>query len=707
MTEAPKHVRANPKLSTWMRVDADGTIHVQVGKVELGQGILTALTQIAADELDADTARVLVHGATTAGGPDEGPTAGSMSVADSGEAVRAACAHTRSLFVAAAARRFGVDPADVDVRAGTFGPRGRDGSAGYGDLAADVDLDVDIDATVLTKKPDESAVTGSSLARVDLPGKVRGRARFIQDIVRPGQLWGQVVRPPSPAASLMAASPRSVEAMRGVVAVVCDGSFLGVVADDEHRADLAAEALRATTTWQEHESLPDEDDLTTYLRDGPVTTFDADVCDGSDDVPPTTRQLASTYTRPFLAHASMSPSCGMAQWSDAGTDVHVWSHSQNVFGLRRAIAAALGLDAAAVSVEHAEGAGAYGHNGADDAAFDAVLLARAVPGRPVHVRWRRPDELSWAPFGSPMTVDVRVGLSTEGRLVCWEADVWSQGHTSRPGFAGSAGLLAYAHLAAGSPLPDPIDPPAERGAGSTRNAVPGYTVPVRRIRGHRRREVALRTSSLRTLGAFGNVFAIESMMDEAAECAGADPLDFRLVHLDDDRGRAVLQAVADHVGWADRPRGGDVGLGIGYARYKARGAYCAVIAEVEAVTDVRVRRLTLAVDVGRVVNPDGVRNQIEGGAVQSTSWTLKERVRFDRTRITSTDWETYPILRFSETPEVEVLLLDRPELPSVGSGEASQGPTAGAIANAVAAAIGVRVRDLPITADRIVEAIRT
>ena len=703
--DVPKDVAANPRLSTWVRVDDDGTVHVQVGKVELGQGILTALTQLAADELGAPAERILVHGATTAGGPDEGPTAGSMSVADSGAAVRAACAHARALFVAAAARRLGVGTADIDLRDGGFGPRDGDGWASYGELAADVDLDVDVDVSVPVRKPGESPLTGTSLPRVDLPDKIRGRARFIQDLVLPDQLWGQVVRPPSPAATLTDVSTEAVEAMPGVCAVVRDGSFLGVVAADERQADLAAEALRSASAWQEHESLPDQADLATYLRDGPVTTFDAEVSGDTTDAPPQVRQLSATYTRPFLAHASMSPSCGMAQWSPDSTGVHVWSHTQNVFGLRGAIASALGLAPDMVSVEHAEGAGAYGHNGADDAAFDAVLLARVVPGRPVHVRWRRADELSWSPFGSAMAVDIGVGLSADGRMVRWDADIWSQGHTSRPGFAGSPGLLAYAHLTDGQRLPDPVDPPAERGAGSTRNAVPGYTVPVRRIRGHRRQDVALRTSSLRTLGAYGNVFAIESMMDEAAGYAGVDPLDFRLGHLDDDRGRAALQAVADHVGWRDRPRDGDVALGLGYARYKVKGAYCAVVAEVEAVSDVRVRRLTLAVDVGRVVNPDGVRNQIEGGAVQSTSWTLKEQVTFDRTRITSVDWETYPILRFSETPQVEVLLLDRPELPSVGAGEASQGPTAAAIGNALAAAVGVRVRDLPLTPEKVVAAL--
>ena len=701
----PKDVAANPRLSTWLRVAADGTVHVQVGKVELGQGILTALTQLAADELGVPADRVVVHGATTDGGPDEGPTAGSMSVADSGTAVRAACAHARSLFASAAAQRFGVEPPDLDLHDGTFGPRDGDGAASYGELSKDVDLDVDIDVSAPVRKAGESPLTGTSLPRVDLPDKIRGRGRFIQDLVLPGQLWGQVVRPPSPAATLLDVSAEAVEAMAGVVAVVRDGSFLGVVATDERLADQAAEALRSASSWEEHETLPDQADLAAYLREGPVTTFDAEVSGDAGDAPAQVRKLAATYTRPFLAHASMSPSCGMAQWSADTTSVHVWSHTQNVFGLRGAVASALGLAPDSVQVEHAEGAGAYGHNGADDAAFDAVLLARAVPGRPVHVRWRRADEMSWSPFGSPMAVDVGVCLSAEGRLVCWEADVWSQGHTSRPGFAGSPGLLAHAHLAGAAPLPDPVDPPAERGAGSTRNAVPGYTVPVRRIRGHRRQDVALRTSSLRTLGAYGNIFAIESMIDEAADCAGVDPLDFRLGHLDDDRGRAVLQAVADHVGWRDRPRGGDVALGLGYARYKAKGAYCAVVAEVEAVSDIRVRRLTLAVDVGRVVNPDGVRNQIEGGAVQSTSWTLKEQVTFDRTRITSIDWETYPILRFSETPQVEVLLLDRPELPSVGAGEASQGPTAAAIGNALAAAVGVRVRDLPLTPEKVVTAL--
>ena len=700
MTSPPKDLVANPRLSSWLAVEPEGTVALRVGKVELGQGILTALVQLAADELDVPPGSIRMLPAHTGVGPDEGPTAGSMSVADAGAAVRQVCAQVRALFLEAASAVLEVDVADLTVADGRISTVDGARSLGYGDLVARVDLDRDAGPMVPTKPHDELRLTGSSLPRVDLPDKVSGAPRFLSDLVLPGQLWGRVVRPPSVAATLLALDEAAVRSSPGVVAVVRDGSFLGVVATTERSADVAADRLRAVAEWAEQPSLPDEDDLDGYLRTGPHSDVPVDETGPDVDV---AVSLSASYSRPFLAHASIAPSCGAARWDDGA--LHVWSSSQSVFGLRKAICLALELAPSDVVVEHVESAGSYGHNGSDDAAFDAVLLARAVPGRPVHVRWSRADELTWSPFGSPMVVDVTAGLDAAGRLVSWESDVWSQGHTSRPGFANSPGLLAAAHLAQPQPIPAPVDPPPERGAGGTRNAIPGYTVPRRRIIGHRLQAVAVRSSSLRTLGAFTNVFTIESTIDDLASTAGADPLDFRLAHLSDARGRAVLEAAAERAGWRSRDRGGASGFGLGYARYKEKGAWCAVVAEVEADTGLRVRRLTIAVDVGRVVNPDGVRNQIEGGAVQSTSWTLKERVRFDRTRITSTDWETYPILRFSETPEVDVVLLDRPDQPSLGSGEASQGPTAAAIGNAVADAVGVRVRDLPITAERVISAI--
>jgi CO/xanthine dehydrogenase Mo-binding subunit len=482
--------------------------------------------------------------------------------------------------------------------------------------------------------------------------------------------------------------------------VVRDGSFLGVVAPSEAEADAAVARVRRTASWTDGDELPDEHDLPAFLRGAPVETTTV-VDDGGLRGDDTT--LTARYGRPFLAHASIAPACGVARWELDGS-LAVWSSSQGVHRLRDAIAQALDLQPHAIVVEHVENAGCYGHNPADDAAFDAVLLARAVPGRPVQVRWSRQDELTWAPFGSAMEVEVSAQLDEAGRITAWTSDVWSQGHTARPGYAGAPGLLAGGHLENAIAAPPAVDPPQAAGGGSTRNAVPLYDVGSRRIRGHRVLDNRIRSSALRALGAFTNVFAIESFMDELAAAAGRDPLEHRLAHLADERARAVLTTAASAAGWGSALADG-IGHGLGIARYKDRGAYCAVVAEVEAETDIRVRRLTIAVDVGRVINPDGVRNQIEGGAIQATSWTLKERVRFDRTRITSEDWESYPILRFSEVPEVEVHVLDRPDLPSVGAGEAAQGPTAGAIANAVAAAVGVRVRHLPLTTEAVSAAI--
>lgn len=701
----PKGLVASPRLSRWVSVAADGTVTVRVGKVELGQGIVTALAQLAADELDVDLAQVRMLAASTAEGPDEGLTAGSMSVAESGAAVRQVCAEVRALFVAEAVRSLALDPDTVTVGGGVISGTGGTRSTTYGALATRIDLDRDVDGSVSTKAVGELRLVGTSVPRLDLPDKIAGRPRFIHDLTLPGQLYGRVVRPPSPAATLTDIDDAAVRALPGVVSVVRDGSFLGVVAEDEEIARQAATALGAAARWHEEETLPDEDDLPRFLRSGPVDSFVVAESGSTGPAEQIVRRLRASYSRPFLAHASMAPSCGVARWD--GSAVSVWSHSQGIYGLRRAIAMALGVDDDRVTVRHVEGAGCYGHNGADDAAFDAVLLARSVPGRPVQVLWTRRDELTWAPLGSAMAVDVEAGIDPGGKVATWSYDVWSQGHAGRPGHAGGPGLLAAAHLERPHPLPPPADPPPQAGGGTARNAQPIYTFPWRRIHGHRALRAPLRSSALRALGAFMNVFAIESFMDELAVAAGADPMTYRLAHLADPRARAVVTAAADLGRWHRRGAEDSVGHGIGFARYKDRGAYCAVVAEVEAVHDVRVRRLAVVADVGRIVNPDGVRNQLEGGAVQATSWTLKERVRFDRVRVTSADWESYPILRFSEVPQVDVNLVSRPDEPSVGAGEAAQGPTAAAIANAVADALSVRVRDLPITAERVLTAIES
>ena len=692
----PKDLAANPILSRWIRVRTDGRIDVRVGKVELGQGILTALAQLAADELGVDLAAIRMLPADTAGGPDEGVTAGSLSVSTSGPALRAATAHVRTLYAAAAARAWDLDPAKVAVAAGRFtDPDGR--SLTYGELAGAVDLDVPAEAGLpLTT---DGPYTGTDAPRLDLPDKIAGRPRYVQDLRLPGQWFARVIRPPSPGATLT-----SVSAPDGVT-LVRDGSFLAVAGPDE--AAVVRAAGRVAAEWSEVDTLPDEDELGAFLRAGPHETMA--IADDSADAgsgtagPVDGQRVRATYSRPFLAHASMAPSCAVAVWRPDG-GVRVWSHSQGIGNLGRAIATALGLDPATVHVRHAESAGCYGHNGADDAAFDAVLVARALPGTPVQVLWSRPDELAWAPFSSAMTADVEAVVDAAGRLGSWTYDLFSQGHNGRPGYAGVPGLLAATTLAEPAAYPAPGDPPPANGGGSTRNALPGYDLPNRRVTGHRLTETPLRTSAMRSLGAHFNVFAIESFLDEAAAAAGADPLEFRLAHLSDPRGRRVLELAATAAGWGRAVPDG-TGLGLGYARYKGTGAWCAVVAEVEADTEIRVRRLWTAVDVGRVVNPDGVRNQIEGGAVQATSWTVLERVRFDRRRITSTTWESYPILPFSRVPEVSVEIAPGDGNPSVGAGEAAQGPAAGAIANALTAAVGVRVRDLPLTTEALVHAI--
>jgi CO/xanthine dehydrogenase Mo-binding subunit len=367
------------------------------------------------------------------------------------------------------------------------------------------------------------------------------------------------------------------------------------------------------------------------------------------------------------------------------------------------------MDKSDVVVRHVEGAGCYGHNPADDAAFDAALLARRTEGRPVRVLWDRAAELGSGPLASAMTADVSAGIGADGSVSNWTYDVWSNGYTSRPGYAGNPGLLANGYRHGGRPLPASVDPGPGAGLGSGRNAVPAYTFGSACVATHRVLSMPIRTSAIRSLGAHFNVFAIESFMDELAAAADADPLAFRLALLDDERARAVLSAAAEGAGWGQRRETAaahaDTGLGLGYARYKNAGAYCAAVAEVEASESVRVRRIVVAVDVGHVVNLDGVRNQIEGGAVQAVSWTLKEQVRFGRDGITSLNWETYPILRFSETPQVDVVVINRPGLPVAGAGECVAGPVAGAIANGLFAAIGVRVRTLPLTAENVVQAI--
>jgi CO/xanthine dehydrogenase Mo-binding subunit len=696
----PPSLARNPRLGRWLRIRRDGIVEVHSGKVEIGQGIITALAQIVAEELGVDPSQVRMVPACTANSPDEGVTSGSLSIQHSGEALRQACREARAIYLAAAARTLGVDAGTVRVSGGQF--HAGDRSTSYAALADDGLLDRDATGTAMPGAAGAHPRIGSPAMRLDLPGKVMGRPSFVQDLLPAGMLHGRVLRPPSPGAKLQSLDEAKARALPDVVAVVRDGSFIGVVAGREETALAALERLRAGARWHEDATLPDESGLAEWLRAQPHETTPVASRAPARAAPSPARTLQATFTRPFIAHASLAPSCALARWD--GERVHVWSHTQGIFNLRADLALALSLPPEAIVVEHREGAGCYGHNGADDVALDAALLARAVPGRPVRVSWSRGDELAWAPFGPAMAVDVAADLDAAGEVLAWRAAVWSNGHSLRPGRSATPTLLAAAHRADPAPAMVAINMPLATGGGSDRNATPPYDFPAVEVTNHRVLSMPIRTSALRSLGAFANVFAIESMVDDIARARGEDVVAWRLRHMPDARARAVIEAVAGRPPWAGwQPREG-FGRGFGYARYKGNGAYCAVAVEVELTHIVRVKRLAIAGDVGLAVNPDGVANQLEGGAIQAVSWALKEAVRFDRTRVTSDAWESYPILRFSEVPVVETMVLQQPHAASLGAGEAAMGPTVAAIANAIFDAAGVRVRDLPLTAERIAAA---
>ena len=706
----------NPRLNQWLRFHGDGMVDVMPGKVEIGQGIVTALAQIAAEELDITLDQVRMIAAATSTSPDEAVTSGSLSIQESGAALRQAAAHARALFLDAAATQLKVPRDELCIERGRIYSNRRGGNEGgnavthYSELATMVDLNVDASPAFAPKPFAQHRVVGSAAPRRDLPEKIFGTPRLIHDLVQPGMVHGRVVRPSAPGAQLLSVDLDKVRALPGVIAVVRDGSFLGLVAESELEAARAAAQLEQSATWRTTRELPDASQLPAWLRAQPVETKVVDqrgAAPASAASVAPSRTLKASYSRGFIAHASIGPSCALACWSDtaAGT-LEVWTHSQGIFNLRTDLALAFARDAASITVHHVEGAGCYGHNGADDVAYDAALLARSAPGRTVRLQWTRAQELGWAPFSPAMCVDLEAALDQDGNIVHWKHDVTSNGHGTRPGRAKTPALLAATHLEKPFEPLIAVNAALASGGGSERNAVPLYNFPAWTITNHRLLTMPVRTSALRSLGAHCNVFALESFIDEIAHARGEDTVAFRLRHLTDPRAIAVIERVAQMAGWGTTAAKSQEGLGrgIAFAKYKNTSSYCAVIADVEVAREVRVKKFWIAVDVGLVINPDGVLNQVEGGAIQAASMTLKEAVAFDNTRITSDAWERYPILKFSEVPDVEVSLISRPDQPSVGAGEAAHGPVAAAIGNAVFNAIGVRVRDMPMTPERIVSA---
>lgn len=714
----PGSLAKNADLDAWLRVEADGTVTIFSGKAELGQGIKTAITQIAAEELYLPMTRVHVVTADTMRTPNEGYTAGSQSIQDSGGAVREAAAEAREALIALAAEKLNIAADKLETIGGAVRVTGTSQAISYGDLLGGKKLDRKASGDAKTKDPARYEIVGTPVARLDLPNKVFGQPAYVQDVRLPGMVHGRVVHPPSYGANLATVDDTGAAKLPGVLKVVRNGSFLGVIAEREEQAIRAADALRASARWQEIAELPDMNAMPDWLRAN--ATLLSLVVNGTpkpDAVIPDfidkkgTDRVEAAYTKPYTMHGSIGPSAAVAEMKDGA--MTVWTHSQGVYPLRDSIALMLKLDKKKVRCIHAEGSGCYGHNAADDAGGDAAMLAAALPGRPVRVQWMRGDEHGWEPYGPAMVMSLSAGLK-DGRIAYWNHDLWSTSHGTRP-----RGKPPGNQLVAAWDMAEPQNlPPAEINNGNNygehRNADPIYDVGDKRVVRHFTQAMPIRVSSLRSLGAFANVFAIESFMDELAARAKVDPVAFRLDHLKDPRGREVLIEATRKAGWRERtgptrPGGARMrGQGVGFAQYKNQKCYACVVIELEvdrASGAVQLLKATIAGEAGQYINPDGLANQLEGGLVQAASWTLKEQVTFDRQHITSLDWAGYPILTFPEVPEIETALINRADLPSLGAGEATQGPTPAAIANAIFDATGMRLRDLPLTPDKIKAAI--
>jgi nicotinate dehydrogenase subunit B len=698
----PGSLKGAPFLDSWIRIDADGGITAFTGKAEIGQGFKTAFQQIAAEQLDVPFESVKVVTADTRLTANEGYTSGSQSMQNSGTAIQNAAAQVRELLVAEAARRLELPAENFRTENGAvISPNGE--RFGYGDLVAADMLHVQAQPKSKLKDPSTFKIMGQPIPRVDIPAKVTGGAAYVQDMRLPGMVHARVVRPPSYGAQLIDCDSGEIYALPGVIKVIRDGNFLAVVATKEFQAIKAMNALAAAAKWRETPGLPPQDDLPRVLTSLPSQDFT--IFQQSNPSVTGAKTIEATYTRPYQAHGSIGPSCAVAQFTDGA--MTVWTHTQGVYPDRQGIAEMLRMPLESVRCIHVEGSGCYGHNGADDAAADAALIAHELPGVPVRVQWTREQEHAWEPFGPAMVTRLKASLDSNGAIADWNFEVWSNTHSMRPGGAGS--MLAAQHMAQPFAVPAPKPLPLPEGGGD-RNAIPIYKFPNAKVVHHFIPAMPLRISAMRALGAYHNVFSIESFMDELAGAAGADPVEFRLKHLDDPRGRDVINKAAQEFGWRKGQQAPqDRGFGFAFARYKNLAAYCAIATEVEVNRETgrpRLVRAVAAVDSGQVVNPDGLINQIEGAIVQSMSWTLYESVSFDDTRITSIDWQTYPILRFNAVPDsVEVYIINRPGQPFLGSGETGQGPAAASIANAIADATGKRLRNLPLTRKRIKDAI--
>ena len=693
MADTGRPLDAN-EVDSFLAIGGDGAVTIYTSKVDVGTGVATAICQMAAEELGIPMTRFSVVQGDTALTPDHGGTGGSSGVPRGGVHIRQASATAREALLKMAAERLKRPAAELTLADGRVQP----GGITIASLIGGKRLALKIDPKAPMKKPAEYTVVGKPFLRPDVPAKCTGRQTYIQDFSVPGMLHGRVVRPPGLGAKLLSVDESSI---RGIpdVRIVRIESFLGVVAKDEWAAIRAARELKAQ--WSDWRELPGSEGLERFVREGEVGREETIVNRGdaaSALQANGAKQLSATYYWPFQSHASLGPSCAVADVRQEGPTT-IWTSSQGPHNLRKFLAKMFGIPEERMRVVFVQGSGSYGRNGNDDAAADALLLSRAVK-QPVRVQWMREDEHGWDPKGPAQLLDVKGALDAEGRIAAWQTEMWVPGGPSGP-------PALVGPEAAGIPQGH-----GQSAGQMTQNGDPPYRAEHVRVVARTLKDTPLRLSNLRAPGKIGNVFAVESFTDELAAAAGIDAIEFRLRGLSDARAIAVLQKAAELIGWQKRPSPNResagtrmrFGRGMAYVHYKQAENHVAIAMEVmvdRASGKIVVRRVTCAHDCGLIVNPDGLRNQVEGNILQTLSRTLHEEVQFDRSRVTSVDWAGYPILRFNEAPAVEVALIDKPELPPLGAGEAASAPVAAALGNAVFDATGVRLRRVPFTAERV------
>ncbi len=690
---------AADRVESFLALGADGSCTVFIGKVDLGTGVRTGFMQIAAEELDIPLGRVRVVEGDTALTPDQGPTYGSLSIQNAGVALRTAAATLRQEVLRRAGERFNVAPAALRIEAGeVVAPQGRVALAA---LVGEGRVALPLDANAPIKAPGARTVVGRSVPRVDIPDKVFGRFEYIHDLKRPGMLHGRPVRPPSLGGTARSVDEASVRHIPGVVRVVHQAGFVGVVAETEWAAVRAARELRVD--WTDWAGLPDQARIWEHVKATPVAQVQvtSERGDAAGAIRGAARQVSGTYDFGINSHASMGPSCAVAEWGDGR--LTCWSASQATHNLRKQLALMLGEPVDKVRCIYLEGAGCYGRNGHEDAAADAALLAKAV-GRPVRVQWMRADEHGWDPKGPPHLVELRGGLDAQGNILGWEAEAWI------PKGAGGNVDLTAAELG-GMPRENAIHP-----GNIVHNLAQPYGFPAVKTTCHRLDTTPFRPSWIRTPGRMQNTYASECFLDELAAAGGKDPVELRLSLLprEEARGREVIERVARLANWQTRPspqgdRGGEVlrGRGVTFVKYELVRTYVAAVAEVEVnrITGaIKVTRFLCSHDCGQIINPDGVKSQVEGNVIHTLSRTFKEEMTFDRRHVTSLDWASYQVITFPEVPEIVVDLVDRPAERPWGAGEPAAAVVPSAVGNAIFDATGVRMRSAPFTAAKFLRA---